>query len=173
MKLGNMFLIFLSLMVLNVQAHGPTPKKADESIVINAPIDTVWVVIKNFDKISDWHPDVKSSTGDGKNKSGGERSLSLDAGMLEESLDYFSDTDHEYSYRLKKENTAVFPVSSYTTAIKLIAEGNQTQIQWKSRFYRGDTSNTPPERLNDEAAVKAMKEFIQNGLQGLKEKLEK
>ncbi len=173
MKLGNLFLILISLIALSVQAHGPTPKKADESIVINAPIDAVWAVVKNFDKISDWHPDVKSSTGNGKNKSGGERSLHLETGVLEEGLDYFSDADHEYSYRLNKENTAVFPVSSYTTAVELHAEGNKTRVKWKSRFYRGDTGNTPPEKLNDAAAIKAMKEFIQNGLQGLKEKLEK
>jgi len=93
--------------------------------------------------------------------------------VLSEGLDYFSDTDHEYNYRLNTENTDVFPVSSYTTAIQLIAEDNKTKVKWKSRFYRGDTSNSPPERLNDDSAVKAMNRFIQNGLEGLKEKLEK
>jgi len=99
--------------------------------------------------------------------------MTLKSGTLEEGLDYFSDADHEYNYRLKTENTDVFPVSSYTTAIQLIAEGNKTNVKWKSRFYRGDTGNTPPKRLNDEAAVKAMDSFILNGLQGLKETLEK
>jgi mxaD protein len=46
-------------------------------------------------------------------------------------------------------------------------------VTLKSRFYRGDTGNTPPEKLNDEAAVKAMNEFFKNGLSGLKRKLEK
>ena len=64
-------------------------------------------------------------------------------------------------------------MSSYTTAIQLIAEGDKTKVKWKSRFYRGDTSNSPPERLNDEAAVKAMNSFIMNGLEGLKEAVEK
>ncbi|MDD2739535.1 MAG: SRPBCC family protein, partial [Methylomonas lenta] len=39
------------------------------------------------------------------------------------------------------------------------------------RFYRGDTGNTPPENLNDEAAVKAMTQFINNALNGLKSKV--
>ncbi|MDC9729273.1 MAG: SRPBCC family protein [Methyloprofundus sp.] len=173
MKLNTLFFITFSLLSIGANAHGPTPKKADKSIIINAPIDKVWAVIKHFDKISDWHPDVLSSTGDGKNKSGSERKMTLESGVLEEGLDYFSDADHEYNYRLKTENTDVFPVSSYTTAIQLVAEEDKTKVKWKSRFYRGDTANTPPKRLNDESAVKAMNSFIQNGLEGLKEKLEK
>ncbi len=171
MKPGLLLLVF-SLVSMFANAHGPTPKKADESIVIAAPIDKVWAVIKDFDKISQWHPNVLASTGDGKNESGGKRILTLKNGELEESLDYYSDKDYEYNYRLDKEKTDVFPVSSYTTAIQLVAEGDKTKVKWKSRFYRGDTGNTPPAKLNDEAAVKAMKDFIQNGLQGLKEKIE-
>ncbi len=172
MKLSALFLISLSLFSMSANAHGPTPRKADKSIIINTSIDKVWAVIKNFDNISEWHPDVISSTGSGKNESGGERSLTLAAGILQESLDYYSNTDHEYSYRLKIENTDVFPVSSYTTAIQLISEGDKTRVKWKSRFYRGDTGNNPPQRLNDEAAIKAMNSFILNGLNGLKETLE-
>lgn len=158
---------------MGASAHGPTPKKADKSIVINASIDKVWAVIKNFSDISSWHPDVISSKGDDKNESGSERSLTLKSGVLEEGLDYYSDKDHEYNYRLKTENTDAFPVSSYTTAIQLIAEDDKTNVKWKSRFYRGDTANSPPKNLNDESAVKAMDSFIQNGLDGLKETLEK
>jgi mxaD protein len=173
MNLSRLFLISFSIISMGVHAHGPTPKKADKSIIINASIDKVWAVVKHFDKISDWHPDVLSSTGDGENESGSERSITLESGQLEEGLDYFSDADHEYNYRLKTENTDVFPVSSYTAAIQLIAEDDKTKVKWKSRFYRGDTGNTPPKKLNDESAVKAMHHFIQNGLEGLKEKLEK
>ena len=47
-----------------------------------------------------------------------------------------------------------------------------SEVTWTSRFYRADTINFPPENLNDEAAVKAMTEFMQGGLQGLKAKVE-
>ncbi|OQK16804.1 MxaD protein [Methyloprofundus sedimenti] len=174
MKLSTLFIIPFLVISMAANAHGPTPKKADKSIIINASINKVWAVIKNFDDISNWHPDVISSVGDGKNESGSERRITMESGVLEEGLDYFSDADHEYNYRLKTENTDVFPVSSYTTGIQLIAEDdNNTKVKWKSRYYRGDTGNTPPKRLNDEAAVKAMNSFIENGLQGLKETLEK
>lgn len=172
MKPGTLFCIALTLIAAAANAHGPTPQKADESIMINTSIDKVWAVIKNFDQIASWHPDVKSSSGDGNNASGGVRSMTLASGALQESLDYYSETDHEYNYRLKAENTDVFPVSSYTMAIQLIAEGDKTQVKWKSRFYRGDTGNSPSKKLDDEAAINAMNRFILNGLKGLKETVE-
>ena len=91
-----------------------------------------------------------------------------------ESLDFYSDKDHEYNYRLKIENVTAFPASSYTTNIQVTAgRCRHSVVTLKSRFYRGDTGNTPPENLNDAAAVKAMNVFFKNGLAGLKQKLEK
>ncbi|WP_340122533.1 SRPBCC family protein [Methylobacter svalbardensis] len=170
-------LLLLSFLLFPVTslAHGPTPQKAKESITINASVDAVWNVIKQFDAIASWHPDVKASSGDGKNASDGIRTLTLkNDGQLVESLDYYSDKDHEYNYRLKTENVTVFPVSSYTTNLQVTAgdDANTSVVTLKSRFYRGDTGNTPPESLNDAAAVKAMNAFFKNGLTGLKQKLE-
>lgn len=168
--------LFLLLIPFVAQAHGPTPQKAKESIIINAPVEKVWAVIKQFDAISSWHTDVKSSSGDGKNASDGIRTLTLQNGeQLVESLDYYSDKDHEYNYRLKTENVKALPVSSYTNNIQVTAGDDATSsvVTIKSRFYRGDTGNTPPENLSDAAAVKAMNVFFKNGLQGLKQKSEK
>lgn len=173
MNIPALLIITFSLFSLSVNAHGPTPQKADEKIVIDAPIEKIWSVIKEFDQISKWHPDVTSSKGDGKNISDGVRSMTLlNGGVIEESLDYYSETDHEYNYRLKGENTAVFPISSHTSSIQLIAQGDKTLVKWKSRFYRGDTGNSPSKKLNDKSAVEVMKLFIQNGLKGLKETIE-
>jgi len=161
---------FLSL------AHGPTPQKAKESVTIHAPISTVWETVKPFDGIANWHPDVKQSTGDGKRESGGIRTITLqNGGQLVEELDFYSDQDHEYSYRLKTENIQAFPASSYSVTLQVIpgSDAGNSVVVLKSRFYRGDTGNTPPENLNDEAAVKAMNAFFKSGLDGLKEKLEK
>ncbi len=171
--------LLLSLMLfgltLPAQAHGPTPQKAKESITINAPVAKVWAAVNQFDGIANWHPDLKKSEGDGNNQSGGVRTLTFknDASLIEE-LDYYNEQEHEYSYRLKKENTAAIPTSSHTVELK-VAHGDTADtsvVTLKSRFYRGDTGNTPPENLNDEAAVKAMTEFFKNGLNGLKSKVE-
>lgn len=174
-RLTLILLSFLSFPVASL-AHGPTPQKAKESITINAPVDEVWNVIKQFDAIAGWHPDVKASSGDGKNASDGTRTITLqNDGQLVENLDFYSDKDHEYNYRLKVENVTAFPVGSYTTNLQVTAgsDANTSVVTLKSRFYRGDSGNTPPENLNDAAAVKAMNAFFKNGLVGLKQKLEK
>ncbi|MDP3589815.1 MAG: SRPBCC family protein [Methylobacter sp.] len=174
-RLTLVLLSFLSFPVASL-AHGPTPQKANESITINAPVDAAWNAIKQFDAIVSWHPDVKASSGDGKNASDGIRTITLqNDGQLVESLDFYSDKDHEYNYRLKVENVTAFPVGSYTTnlQVKAGADANTSVVTLKSRFYRGDSGNTPPENLNDAAAVKAMNAFFKNGLMGLKQKLEK
>jgi len=157
-------------------AHGPTPQKAKESVIINAPVATVWEAVKQFDGIANWHPDVKHSTGDGKHESGGTRTITLqNGGQLLEELDFYSDKDHEYSYRLKTENVQAFPASSYSVTLQVSPGGDtdHSTVVLKSRFYRGDTGNTPPENLNDEAAVKAMNGFFKDGLAGLKAQVEK
>ncbi len=169
---------FSSLLIfpLIALAHGPTPQKAKESVTINAPVTKVWETVKAFDGIASWHPDVKHSTGDSKHESGGIRTITLqNGGQLVEELDFYSDKDHEYSYRLKTENIQAFPASSYSVTLQVTSgtDTSNSSVVLKSRFYRGDTGNTPPENLNDQAAVKAMNAFFRNGLDGLKQKLEK
>lgn len=168
-------LLGLSLWALSSHAHGPTPQKAKESITIHANVAKVWEAVKRFDAIASWHPDLKKSEGDGRNQSGGIRTLTFqnDASFVEE-LDYYNEQEHEYSYRLKTENTKAFPTSSHTVDLKITAADtpDSSVITLKSRFYRGDTGNTPPDNLSDEAAVKAMTSFFKNGLNGLKSKLE-
>ena len=171
--------ILLSLtmfcLTLPAFAHGPTPQKAKESITINAPIAKVWAAVKQFDDIANWHPDLKKSEGDGNNQSGGIRTLTFknDASLVEE-LDYYNEQEHEYSYRLKTENTAALPTSSHSVELKVVHgdAADTSLVTIKSRFYRGDTGNTPPANLNDEAAVTAMTQFFKNSLSGLKSKLE-
>jgi mxaD protein len=169
-------IVFLGLLLVNpmANAHGPTPQKAKESITINAPASKVWAELKQFDAIANWHPDLKKSEGDGVNQSGGKRTLTFqnDQSLVEE-LDYYSEQDHEYSYRLKSENPQAFPTSSHSVELKVVASDTpeNSVVTIKSRFYRGDTGNTPPENLNDEAAVKAMTQFINNALNGLKSKV--
>jgi mxaD protein len=118
-------------------AHGPTPQKAKENISINAPVDKVWDVVKDFGGISKWHGDVKDSKGDGKHESGGLRTLTFQNGEeIVDELDYYSDKDHEYSYRLKKENVKALPTSSYsvTVSVTLGASPEASEVTIKSRF---------------------------------------
>jgi mxaD protein len=157
--------------VLN--AHGPTPRKVEETVAITAPPAAVWTAVKDFGAISTWHPGVSKSEGQGGNGSGATRAVTLKSGgVLQEGLDDYNEAEMSYSYRLSKENLEALPVSFYSATLTVKPAGSGSEVEWIGRFYRGDTSNFPPENLNDEAATKAMTALFREGLDGLKAKLE-
>lgn len=150
-------------------AHGPTPQKIDEKVVISAPIEAVWEIVSDFSAIADWHPMVAAVSQPDPDT----RVLTLkDKGNITESLDDMNEEEHTMSYRLYEEDITVFPVSFYSVAIELDEVEAGTEMSWKGRFYRADTGNFPPEQYNDEAAVTAMTTFASTGMASLKQKLE-
>ncbi|MGE0022617.1 MAG: SRPBCC family protein [Hyphomicrobium sp.] len=163
----------LCFAALPALAHGPTPQKAEEKITIAAPPAKVWAALKEFGDVS-WNPAIKKVAASGGNDpaAGATRTITLATGDLVEGLDEYSDKDMSYGYRLATENVQVFPVSFYSATIAVAPWGEGSEVTWIGRFYRGDTSNFPPDNLNDEAAVKAMTQFLQEGLKGLKAKVE-
>lgn len=166
--------MFVSAMAIGAHAHGPTPQKVEEKIEIAAPPEKVWAIVKDFGNIGDWNPALAKSVGTGGNDNGATRVITLKSGgELLEGLDYYSDKEMTYLYRLSKEKVDVFPVSSYTAelTVKPGADGGSL-VTWLGRFYRADTGNEPAPDKNDAAAIKAMKGFITTGLQGLKAKAE-
>jgi mxaD protein len=155
-------------------AHGPTPKKVEETIEIAAPPADVWAIAKDFAGIANWHPLVTESKGEGGNAANATREVTLESGgVLSDGLDEFNEEEMTYGYRLAKENVDAFPVSFYsaTLSVKPDADGG-SKAEWIGRFYRADTSNFPPEDKNDAAAIAAITEFFQEGLKGLKAKAE-
>lgn len=155
---------------LAATAHGPTPQKVEEKVVLKSSPADVWAVVGDFGGIADWHPGVEKAEASGGNKPGAERTLTLKSGgAIVDGLDEYNADEMFYGYRLSKENTDALPVSFYsaTLAVKP-ADGGGSEVVWLGRFYRADTSNFPPENLNDEAAVKAMETFFRDGLEGLK-----
>jgi mxaD protein len=169
-----LFPILFVLGAVSAQAHGPTPQKVEEKIEISAPPDKVWEIAKDFGSIANWHPLLAKSEGEGGNGADAKRVITLKSGgTLTDSLDYFSDADKSYSYRLAKENVDVFPVSFYSSEVDVKPGANGgSEVEWIGRFYRADTGNFPPEDKNDAAAIAAMQNFIQEGLKGLKAKAE-
>lgn len=152
-------------------AHGPTPQKAEEKITIAAPPAKVWEALKSFGDVS-WNPAIAKIEATGGNDPGASRTIALKTGNLVEGLDEYSNKDMSYGYRLSTENVEAFPVSFYSATIAVTPTGDGSEVIWIGRFYRADTSNFPPEDKNDEAAVKAMTGFMQEGLKGLKAKVE-
>jgi mxaD protein len=169
---SRLFAVALLMLLASVMAfaHGPTPQSVEESITIGAPPDAVWAVVKDFASLAAWHPLVAACAGKDK-----ERTVTLKSGgALLDNLDDYSDPEHRYSYRLMQENVEAFPVSFYTATLAVKSAGpNSSEVVWSSHFYRGDTTNEPSEKLDDAAAVAAMKRFLSTGLQGLKDRVEK
>ena len=78
-----------------------------------------------------------------------------------------------YLYRLSKENVDVLPGQLLHGGADGEAGRERRQlVSWVGRLYRADTGNEPAPDKNDAAAIKAMKSFIDEGLQGLKAKAE-
>lgn len=167
-KLLTLFSLGL-IMAFSAIAHGPTPQKIDEKIIINADVAKVWDKLKEFDSLEQWHTGIDSIEMEDETT----RVVTLkEGGKITDSLDDLNDQEHYISYRLLTENIDAFPVSFYTITIQVEAADNGSEVSWSGRFYRADTGNFPPENLNDEAAVKAMTEYAQAGLKGLKDLVE-
>jgi hypothetical protein len=170
MKIWATALVASQLVMSNIAfAHGPTPQKIDEKVVISAPIDAVWNKVSDFSTIAEWHPMVENVNVPEE----GTRVLTLkDKGNITESLDDMDVDAHTMSYRLYEEDIEVFPVSFYSVSIELVEAAEGTEMIWKGRFYRADTGNFPPEHYSDDAAVAAMTEFANSGMTSLKSQLE-
>lgn len=157
------------------QAHGPTRKKVQETVTINAAPDKVWKVMGNFQDMS-WLPGVKSTKGTGENAvDKAKRTLTLDNGAtIDEALSKYDAGEHTYGYRIEKVDVKVLPVNDYSSTIKVEpGEGGKgSTVTWKGAFYRGYMNNDPPPDQSDEAAMVAVRKIYKAGLDNLKRKTE-
>ncbi|WP_430913582.1 SRPBCC family protein [Methylobacterium sp. sgz302541] len=163
----------LSLVSFSADAHGPSRRKVQETVEINAPADKVWSVMGNFQDMS-WLPVVEKTEGTGGNEPNkAKRTLTLKGGgTVEEELDKYADKQ-SYFYRIDKVDVKVLPVNNYSSTIEIEPAGDKTKVTWRGAFYRGYMNNDPPPELNDEAAEKAVKGLYRTGLDALKAKVEK
>jgi carbon monoxide dehydrogenase subunit G len=155
-------------------AHGPTRQKVTETITINAAPEAVWALVKDFDKMQDWHPAVAGSTATSGNSVDSERTLTLKGGgTVVEKLESWSDADRKFSYRMRQAGP--IPVTNYssTLTVKPGPAAGTAVVEWRGAFYRGYPNNDPPPEQNDEAAVAAVTGIYKAGLAHLKDLLEK
>ena len=163
-------------------AHGPTRKKADETITINASPDKVWKVMGNFQDVS-WIPVVKSVTGTGGNSIDAKnddnevahRTITLkNGGVIVEGLYKYDAAEHTYSYRIDKVDPKVFPVNDYSSTISVTSEdgGKTSKVEWRGAFYRGYMNNDPPAGLDDVSSQKAVQDLYKASLANLKKIVE-
>jgi len=111
------------------------------STIIDAPIDVVWEVLRDFNSHGGWHPAIAASQiedGRASDEIGCVRDFALKSGgALREQLLSLSDRDHTLSYCILD---APMPLIGYVATIRLrpITDGNRTFWQWRSTF------RTPP-----------------------------
>ncbi|MBS1238795.1 MAG: Alcohol dehydrogenase zinc-binding domain protein [Deltaproteobacteria bacterium] len=107
------------------------------SAVIDAPIDRVWAVLRDFNSHERWHPAVASSRMENDldgDVVGGVRRFSLaDGAELREQLLRHSDREHAFSYCILDSPLPLFDFVA-TVRLKPVTDGNQTFWDWRSQF---------------------------------------
>ncbi len=111
--------------------------KVIKSTVLDAPVEAVWEVLRDFNGHDQWHPAVATSQIERSrdaDRVGCVRRFKLEDGSeLREQLLTLSDIEQTYSYCLL--DTPV-PLFNYVAHVKLlpVTDRDQTFWQWESRF---------------------------------------
>lgn len=117
-----------------------------ESTIIDAPVDAVWRILRDFNGHDRWHPAVATSAlEDGRptDAVGAVRRFRLsDGGELREQLLTLSDAAHTLTYCILE---APLPLMGYVATIRLkpVTDGDRTFWEWRSEFH-------PPAARRDE-----------------------
>ena len=107
------------------------------SAVIDAPIERVWEVLRDFNSHSAWHPAVGPSeieNGEPSDQVGCVRNFFLkDGNHIREQLLALSDRDHISTYCILD---ATLPMKDYVATVQLrrITDGERTFWHWESTF---------------------------------------
>ncbi|MBY8975961.1 SRPBCC family protein [Rhodobacteraceae bacterium NNCM2] len=107
------------------------------STVMDAPVEAVWEVLRDFNGHDVWHPAVASSQierGEPADRVGCVRNFRLEGGeMLREQLLTLSDLEQTFSYCLLDTQVPLF---NYVAHVRLypVTDGDRTMWEWESRF---------------------------------------
>lgn len=120
-----------------------------ESTVLDAPIDQVWAILRDFNGHDRWHPAIATSQIEegAADRIGAVRRFRLtDGAELREQLLALSDRDHSFRYCLL---ASPIPLMGYVAQVRLcpVTDGNGTFWEWSSEF------TTPPGRGAELAAL--------------------
>lgn len=124
--------------------------KVVRSSIVDAPVDRLWAVLRDFNGHDRYHPIVAASAierGHPSDKVGCVRRFTLrDGSELREQLLTLSDLEMTYSYCLL--DTPI-PLFNYVAHVRLlpVTDGNRSFWHWESRF------TTPPGREEELARM--------------------
>jgi NADPH:quinone reductase len=107
------------------------------STIVNAPIDEVWAILRDFNGHDQWHPAIASSRiedGAPSDLIGAVRDFKLEDGSrIREQLLSLSDDEHGFTYCILE---APIPLYGYVASVRLkpVTDGAQTFWEWRSTF---------------------------------------
>jgi NADPH:quinone reductase len=123
--------------------------KVTRSAIIDAPIERVWALIRDFNGHDHWHPAVANSeieNNEPPDQLGCVRNFSMrDGGQIREQLLSLSDRDHSFTYCILDATVALKRYVA-TCTLKPVTDGNQTYWFWQSTF---DTPKGQEKELAD------------------------
>lgn len=133
------------------------------STVINAPIKSVWSLIRDFNGHSEWHPAVTESKIEGNGPAdavGAVRVFMMSSGeRMSERLLSLSDLEHKFSYELVASELPIMDYIAHV-ALKRITDKDQTFWEWQSRFRTTAGKEVEMSRVVREDVYKAGFEAI-------------
>jgi NADPH:quinone reductase len=139
--------------------------KVTRTAIIDAPIERVWALLRDFNGHDHWHPAVAYSEierGEPSDQLGCVRSFSMkDGGRIREQLLSLSDKDHSFTYCILE---ATLPLKRYvaTCTLKPVTDGSRTYWWWQSTFE-------PPRGQEKELAAMVGDGVYQTGFDGARE----
>jgi hypothetical protein len=139
-----------------------------KSTIVDAPVDRVWAVLRDFNGHDRWHPAVGTSAierGAPADRVGCVRRFRLkDGSELREQLLTLSDLEQTYSYCLLETPVPLF---NYVAHIRLmpVTDGDRTFWSWESRF-----TTRPGEEI--EMTTMVGEEIYQAGFEAIRRHLQ-
>ena len=107
------------------------------SSVIDAPAETVWARVRDFNGMPQWHPGIADSrieNGDAADRIGCIRHFhTTDGGMIRERLLALSDYDYSCTYSILESPMGV---ENYVATLKLtpVTDGARSFAEWSAEF---------------------------------------
>jgi mxaD protein len=138
---------------------------SEQSIVINAPPEKVWSIVKDFDALHKWHPAFKGDViKSGKNnETGAVRTLTLGSGESfdEELLSY---NEKKRTFRYKIIGNSPFPIVNYVSSMTVgKAKGGKTMLVWQGKY-----DNKPGSGKSDKEVVDMLNGAYKAGVENVK-----
>jgi len=138
-----------------------------KSTIVDAPIERVWAMLRDFNGHDQWHPAVSVSMIEESAPAdmiGAVRDFKLaDGSRIREQLLSLSDHDHSFQYCILE---VPLPLMGYVANVKLraVTDGNQTFWEWNSRF-------SPPKSREKELIKTVGDDIYEVGFRAIKQAL--